>query len=93
MFFRYETENGINFQEQGQVRALGPDQVDKTVDGSFSYTSPEGQPISLQYRADANGFQPQGAHLPVAPPIPAAIQRSIDYNLAHPEPVEPQRRF
>lgn len=38
--------------------------------------------------ADGNGFQAQGSHLPVAPEIPAAILRSIQFNAANPERVE-----
>lgn len=53
--------------------------------GDFKYTAPDGTPISLQYIANENGFQPQGAHLPTAPPIPEAILRSLEYNAAHPE--------
>lgn len=46
--------------------------------GSFSYTSPEGELISVQYAADdEGGFQPQGNHLPTPPPIPPAIQRYV----------------
>lgn len=52
----------------------------EVIRGSFSYTSPEGQPISLSYIADENGFQAQGAHLPTPPPIPEAILRSLAYN-------------
>lgn len=44
-------------------------------DGSFSYTAPDGQRISVQYVADENGFRPVGAHLPTPPPIPDAILR------------------
>jgi hypothetical protein len=44
-----------------------PDYPEQVAVGSFSYTSPEGQQISLSYKADANGFQPVGDHLPVAP--------------------------
>lgn len=50
--------------------------------GSFSYTAPDGQQISISYTADQNGFLPQGAHLPTPPPIPEEIQRAIEQNLA-----------
>lgn len=54
--------------------------------GSFQYTADDGTPISLTYIADENGFQPQGAHLPTPPPIPPAIQRSLDFLAANPQP-------
>ncbi|XP_031355782.1 pupal cuticle protein 20-like [Photinus pyralis] len=76
--FNYETANGIAAQEQGRLK--GPDSLE--AHGSFAYTSPEGQHISLTYVADENGFQPSGAHLPTPPPIPEAILRSIEQNLA-----------
>lgn len=76
--YAYETGNGIAAQERGQQ--TGPES--QAADGSFTYTSPEGQQISLSYTADANGFHPQGAHLPTSPPIPEDILRSIEQNLA-----------
>ncbi|CAH1368999.1 hypothetical protein MTP99_010485 [Tenebrio molitor] len=96
----FETGNGIAAQEQGQLKNSGhPDGEAEEVQGSFQYTSPDGTPILLQYIANENGFQPQGAHLPVAPtppPIPPAIQRALAWIAAHPAPPEPQqgtRRF
>lgn len=35
--------------------------------GSYRYSDPEGNIITLRYVADENGFQPEGEHLPVAP--------------------------
>ncbi|XP_060535365.1 pupal cuticle protein 20-like isoform X2 [Cylas formicarius] len=77
--YLYETGNGINADETGDARGDGT-----KARGSFSYTAPDGQRISLQYTADENGFRPSGAHLPTPPPIPEAILRSIEYNRAHP---------
>ncbi|KAK9729318.1 Insect cuticle protein [Popillia japonica] len=85
----YETENGIAAQEQGRLGG-GPE-PGTDAQGSFQYTAPDGTPISVQYTANEGGFQPQGAHLPVAPPIPPAILRSLEYNAAHPEQEQPQR--
>lgn len=31
--------------------------------GSYSYTDPDGQLITVEYIADENGFRPKGAHI------------------------------
>ncbi|EFA04467.1 endocuticle structural glycoprotein SgAbd-8 [Tribolium castaneum] len=93
--YSYQTENGISAEETAQVRAVGND-LEKTAQGAFSWTSPEGEQVSVSYIADGNGYQPQGSHLPVAPPIPPAIQRALAWIAAHPQPesaVYGQRRF
>ncbi|KAJ8942544.1 hypothetical protein NQ318_021946 [Aromia moschata] len=95
----FESANGIRFQEQGVLKNPGnKDAEAEEVQGVVSYKAPDGTPIQLSYLANENGFQPQGAHLPVAPvddntppPIPLAILRSLEYNAAHPEP-KPFRR-
>lgn len=71
--YAYETANGISAEEQGNIGSAK---------GSFAFSSPEGNVVSLQYTADEYGFHPQGAHLPTPPPIPKEIQRSIGTNLA-----------
>ncbi|XP_058801222.1 endocuticle structural glycoprotein SgAbd-1-like [Phymastichus coffea] len=81
----FETENGISASEQGEPRIQGEESPAVAAQGQFAYTAPDGTPIQLTYVADENGFQPQGAHLPVAPPVPKAIVKAIEYNLAHPE--------
>ncbi|XP_043271935.1 endocuticle structural glycoprotein SgAbd-2-like [Venturia canescens] len=91
---KYETGNGISYQEQGVLKNPGQENEALSVQGSSSYNAPDGTPIQLTFVADENGFQPQGAHLPVAPPapeIPAAILRALEYIAAHPY-VEPSKK-
>ncbi|GFG37116.1 hypothetical protein Cfor_05778 [Coptotermes formosanus] len=95
--YSFETGNGIIAEESGFLKNAGnPETEAQVAQGSSSYTSPEGQQISLIYVADENGFQPQGAHLPTSPPIPAAIQRALDYLATLPPSPPagvPNRRF
>jgi hypothetical protein len=82
--FSFETGNGIKADEQGELKPGGEEGI-ASVRGSYSYQADDGTPISLTYTADENGFQPQGAHLPVAPPIPEAILKALEWIAAHPE--------
>jgi len=68
-------------------KASSPDASDVIVaQGSVSYTSPEGNVISLTYTADdENGFVPVGDHLPTPPPIPPAIEKAVQYLLSLPQ--------
>ncbi|XP_060516889.1 endocuticle structural glycoprotein SgAbd-2-like [Cylas formicarius] len=87
----FQTSNGISIQEQGQLKNAGSKNGEaQEVQGTIQYSSPDGTPVQLQYIADENGFQPQGGHLPVPPPIPDAIQKSIEWNAAHPEEQQEQ---
>uniref|UniRef100_A0A1I8P594 Pupal cuticle protein Edg-78E n=1 Tax=Stomoxys calcitrans TaxID=35570 RepID=A0A1I8P594_STOCA len=74
--FEYSSSNGIDFEESGVGGS--------NAKGSYSYTSPEGQPIDLTYTADENGYQPQGDHLPTPPPIPEHILKALAYIESHP---------
>ncbi|XP_063984468.1 cuticle protein CP14.6-like [Diachasmimorpha longicaudata] len=87
--YSYEASNGINVEEQGSLQpATNPDAENKeamSVQGSYSYPDDNGNIIHVNYKADENGFQPEGAHLPVAAPIPEAILRALEWIAAHPE--------
>ncbi|CAG7826202.1 unnamed protein product [Allacma fusca] len=71
----YETEHGIRHEERTSLR-MNPNAVGTPEDalagraivtktGSFSYMSPEGQPISTGFNANENGADFTGQHLPV----------------------------
>lgn len=75
--FSYETGNGIKAEEQGYLKQDVPEGPGEAVQGSYSYTAPDGQVITVTYTADENGFVPQGAHLPTPPPIPPEILKSL----------------
>nr|CAD7572351.1 unnamed protein product [Timema californicum] len=97
--YSYETGNGISHEESGFLKDTGdPENQSQVVQGSSSYTSPEGIQIKLVYVADEFGFQPTGDHLPVKPPTPVLIQKALDYLAtlpSTPEPpvVSPSRRY
>ncbi|XP_018562931.1 flexible cuticle protein 12-like [Anoplophora glabripennis] len=65
--FAYDTSNGISAQESGQVQNAGREDESIAAQGQFAYTGPDGVRYEVRYIADENGFQPVGAHLPVAP--------------------------
>lgn len=46
--------------------------------GEYSYESPDGQLVNIQYTADENGFRAIGAHIPTTPPIPLEIQKGLE---------------
>jgi hypothetical protein len=81
----WETGNNIIAQEEGYIKDLGPDpdaagqnlnaQVQQ---GSYTYTSPEGQVITVNYIADEKGFHPSGDHLPTPPPVSPEVQKGLD---------------
>lgn len=82
--YSFETENGIKVDERGEYKQNGEEGA-IAAQGGYSYTADDGTPISLTYTADENGFQPQGAHLPTPPEVPAAILRALEWIAAHPE--------
>ncbi|XP_053666563.1 probable serine/threonine-protein kinase yakA [Anopheles marshallii] len=88
--YAYTTGDGQQQQAQGYLKNAGLKDLEaQSVQGSYSYTSPEGQLITVTYIADENGFRAEGAHLPTPPPIPEAIQKSLAL-IAQTQPVSAQ---
>jgi hypothetical protein len=76
--FSFDEENGAHREEQGTQEFNGEEDVN-VIRGSYSYISPEGESITVNYIADENGFQPQGSHIPTGPALHPSIQRSLDF--------------
>jgi len=89
--YDYQTDNGIAAEQSGYPRPIGGNEIAETVQGRFSWTSPEGQVVSIGYVADENGYRPVGDAIPTPPPVPLAILRSIEYNRL--KAAQPQRKF
>lgn len=41
----------------------------KVMQGSYSYTGPDGILYTITYIADENGYRAEGAHIPTPPPV------------------------
>ena len=82
--YAFEFSNSIKAQQEGKLKA----EDTWSVTGDNSHTSPEGEHVAIEYVADENGFQVLSAHppLPTPHPIPEAIQRSLEWIAAHPQP-------
>ena len=80
----YETENGIQASESGELRNAGSQDESNAVQGSYSFPGPDGVVYTVTYVADDQGYRAEGAHLPVPPPVPEEIQRAIDYARSQP---------
>ncbi|KAH8406825.1 hypothetical protein KR222_005510 [Zaprionus bogoriensis] len=65
--YGYENSDGSSQDAQGETKNLGTENEALSVQGSFKYIGDDGVTYQVNYIADENGFQPQGAHLPVAP--------------------------
>merc|ERR1719219_415219 len=68
--FNFSNDDGSSRQEVGAPDAIR---------GSYSFITPEGEEVSVQYHADETGFHATGSHVPQAPPMPAHVQRLLDH--------------
>ncbi|KAF7276834.1 hypothetical protein GWI33_009737 [Rhynchophorus ferrugineus] len=83
----YESGDGSKQEQSAVIRQVGEVSV-PVLQGSVSWTDAEGVAHEVRYVADENGYQPQSADLPVAPEVPAAITRALQWIAAHPAPAE-----
>ncbi|XP_055846601.1 larval cuticle protein 65Ag1-like [Episyrphus balteatus] len=67
--YAVETSDGKSASEEGHIENLGAEDEAIAVKGQFSYIGDDGVTYQVSYIADKNGFQPSGAHLPVAPEV------------------------
>ncbi|KAI8428865.1 hypothetical protein MSG28_007508 [Choristoneura fumiferana] len=74
----YETGNHIQAEESGYLKSVGEDQNALVQQGSYSYTAPNGEIITVEYTADEFGFRVKGDHIPTPPPVSAEIQKGLD---------------
>ena len=72
----YVTGDGYEKHEAGVVENRGTPVEGMAVQGSYSYTSPDGTPVTVNYVADNFGFQPVGPN--IHPAIIKAVQRQVE---------------
>ncbi|XP_011186081.1 larval cuticle protein 65Ag1 [Zeugodacus cucurbitae] len=65
--FAVKTSDGTSKQESGSIVNPGAEDEHISARGSYSFVADDGVTYTVTYVADENGFQPSGAHLPVAP--------------------------
>ncbi|KAK6623213.1 hypothetical protein RUM43_009065 [Polyplax serrata] len=81
--FGFEAGDGTKVLQEGAVKDLqdadGKPTKGGVARGAYSYVGDDGQTYTVTYTADETGFHAEGAHLPVAPPVPEEIQRALEY--------------
>jgi len=71
-----------NVYDGGHGQMVTTDGMGAAKTGSYSYTSPEGVPITMNWIADENGFRVQGNGVPTPPPQTAEYMQAAQRNLA-----------
>ena len=49
------------------------------VSGSYSFITPEGDLVEMQYTADENGYHATGSHMPTTPRPPRHVRRLLEH--------------
>jgi len=79
--YAFELSDGTVVEQNGYIKNPNEPNEDEriqVIQGSYRYNSPEGNPIDIKYIADENGFQPQGDALPIAPPTPDHVLKTLE---------------
>ena len=68
--FSFESADGTKVSESGNQKQVGPkpEDIGTVSKGSYSFTTPDGVVLTVNWVADENGFQATGDHLPTPPP-------------------------
>lgn len=78
--FRYETENGIEKNEEGTLESAEGDKL-ATVKGYYKYDVPGGGEIRVSYIADKDGYKPvvrfSFGSPPVSPPVITILNTAV----------------
>lgn len=64
--FGFEQSDGQKRDETGEIKLIEKESG-IVMRGSYSFVADDGITYTVNYVADENGFQPVGAHIPVAP--------------------------
>ncbi|XP_043218212.1 larval cuticle protein 1-like [Amphibalanus amphitrite] len=61
--YGFETTDPIQQDVAGQPKQIG-EEIGIAMQGSYSFQTPDGQTITVNWVADENGFQPEGDAIP-----------------------------
>ncbi|XP_046657020.1 larval cuticle protein 1-like isoform X5 [Daphnia pulicaria] len=77
--FDFESADGTKVSESGNQKQVGPkpEDIGTVSKGSYSFTTPDGVVLTVNWVADENGFQATGDHLPTPPPMPEHVVKML----------------
>jgi hypothetical protein len=76
-----ESEESTEVEESDSQEQVGTGAISR---GSYSFTTPDGVVLTVNWVADENGFQATGDHLPTPPPMPEHVVKMLtDLKAAH----------
>jgi hypothetical protein len=75
----FESADGTKVSESGSQKPVGPkpEDIGTVSKGSYSFTTPDGVVLTVNWVADENGFQAIGDHLPTPPPMPEHVVKIL----------------